>query len=163
MTAKSFMKLKSDELLNLERMSECSLTPSDQYFSFIMARTSYFCCCWWDDKDACFIVDLCYLFFYSASSLKQVYMQRHVAQLKDTVTFISKLCSSTNHSLFLFQNIVLSGQAANVIFIVRSFTPPWIYNAGGEHVKLTITQLSQCFYVMMWIGKLWIFSILFVI
>ena len=64
-TAKSFMKLKSDELLNLEWMSECSLTPSDQYFSFIMARTSYFCCCWWDDKDACFIVDRCYLFFYS--------------------------------------------------------------------------------------------------
>ena len=35
-------------------MSGCCLTPSEQLFSHIMARTSYI---WWDDDDVCFVLD----------------------------------------------------------------------------------------------------------
>ena len=34
--------------------SGCSLMPNEQYFSYIMARTSYI---WWDDNTLCFVLE----------------------------------------------------------------------------------------------------------
>ena len=49
----------------------CCLTPYEQFFSDIMARTSYIR---WEDDDVCFAVDQhAKLDFYSAISLKQRY------------------------------------------------------------------------------------------
>jgi len=50
-------------------VSDCCLTPSQQFFSYIMARTGYF---QWDDDEVRFVLDQhAELDFYSASSLKQ--------------------------------------------------------------------------------------------
>jgi len=49
----------------------CCLTPYEQFFSDIMARTSYIR---WEDDDVCFAVDQhAKLDFYSAISMKQRY------------------------------------------------------------------------------------------
>ena len=48
-------------------MSDCCLTPSEQFFSHIVERTSYFL-----DNDVYFVLDYqAKLNFYNASSLKQ--------------------------------------------------------------------------------------------
>jgi len=55
------------------------LTPIQQFFSYIMARTSYY---QWDDDEVRFILDQhAELDFYSASSLKQQSAGRHIAPL----------------------------------------------------------------------------------
>jgi hypothetical protein len=60
-----------------EWVSDCCLEINEQFFSYIMARTSYI---QWNDDDVCFLLDLhAYLDFYSASSLKQQFVGRHVA------------------------------------------------------------------------------------
>jgi len=58
-------------------VSDCCLTPSEQYFSYNMARTSYIR---WDDVR--FALDQqTQLAFYSASSHKQQPASRHVIPL----------------------------------------------------------------------------------
>jgi hypothetical protein len=53
--------------------------PNEQFFSHIMARTSYI---QWNDDDICFVLDQhADLDFYSAISLKQQSAGRHVAPL----------------------------------------------------------------------------------
>ena len=74
----------------------CSFTPNEQFFVYTMARTSYI---QWADLH--FIINRrSQLDFYSASSLKQQYMDRHVAPLgnmtlipsKPVFAFILKCC-----------------------------------------------------------------------
>ena len=56
-------------------MSDCCLTPIQQFDSYIIARTSYF---QWDDDEVHFVLDQhAYLDFYRASSLKQQSTGRH--------------------------------------------------------------------------------------
>ena len=53
--------------------------PIQQFFSYIMARTSYF---QWEDDEVRFVLDQhAELNFYSASSLKQQSSGRHVTSL----------------------------------------------------------------------------------
>ena len=60
-------------------MNDCCLTPNEQFFSNIMWRKGYI---QWDDNDIHFVPDQHAEFdFYSASSLKQQSVGRHVAPL----------------------------------------------------------------------------------
>jgi len=58
-------------------VSNCYLTPSDQFFSYIMVRASYISIRWlWCPlctRPTCSVLD-----FYNASSLKQQSLGRHV-------------------------------------------------------------------------------------
>jgi hypothetical protein len=57
-------------------VSDYCLTPNEQFFSYIMARTSYI---QWNDDDARFVLDQHAEFdLYSARSLKQQSVGRHV-------------------------------------------------------------------------------------
>ena len=78
--------------------------PNDQFFSYIMARTSYRYI-WWDD-DVCFVLDQhTYLLnFYSAKSLIQYSSFWYIILIPSQL-----VC-------------VLSGEAANTNFIVFGFT-----------------------------------------
>ena len=59
--------------------SDYCLTPNEQFFSYIMARTSYI---QWNDGDVRSVLDQhAELDFYIASSLKQQSVGRHVAPL----------------------------------------------------------------------------------
>ena len=58
-----------------EWVSDCYLTPNEQFFSCIMARASYI---QWNDDVVCFVLDQhAKLDFYSASSLKQQSADRY--------------------------------------------------------------------------------------
>jgi hypothetical protein len=75
--------------LNSEWVSDFCLTPNEQFFSYIMARTSYI---QWndDDDDVQFVLDQhAELDFYSASSLKQQSVGRHVSPLRHIILFPS--------------------------------------------------------------------------
>ena len=64
------------------------LTPNEQCFSHIMARTSYI---QWNDGDVCFVLDQhAELDFYSAGSLKQQSADRHVAPLGHIILILSQ-------------------------------------------------------------------------
>ena len=66
-----------------------SLTPFQQFISYIMTRTSYFQ--WDDDDEVCFVLDqYAELDFYSASSLKQQSAGRHVAPLGHIILILSQ-------------------------------------------------------------------------
>jgi hypothetical protein len=65
-----------------------SLTPFQQFISYIMARTSYF---QWDDDEVRFVLDqYAELDFYSASSFKQQSAGRHVAPLGHIILILSQ-------------------------------------------------------------------------
>jgi predicted alpha/beta hydrolase len=60
-------------------VSDCCLTPNEQFFSYIIVRTSYIR---WDDDDVHFALDQhSKLNFYRASSLKQQSTDRHMDAL----------------------------------------------------------------------------------
>jgi hypothetical protein len=61
--------------LFIEWVSDYCLSPNEQMFSYIMARTSYI---QWNDGEFRFVLDQQQLDFYSASSLKQHSAGRHV-------------------------------------------------------------------------------------
>ena len=66
-----------------------SLTPFQQFISYIMARTSYFQ--WDDDDEVRFVLDqYAELDFYSASSFKQQSAGRHVAPLGHIILILSQ-------------------------------------------------------------------------
>jgi len=58
-------------------MSDCCLTPNEQFFSYFMVRTSYF----WDDDKVHFVLDQHDLLDFNSAFLKQQPMDRHVAPL----------------------------------------------------------------------------------
>ena len=62
--------------------------PNEQFFSYIMTRTS---CIQWNDDDASFVLDQhAELDIYSASSLKQQSAGRHVAPLRHIIWEVEK-------------------------------------------------------------------------
>jgi hypothetical protein len=73
--------------------------PIQQFFSYIMARSTYF---QWDDDEVRFVLDQhAELDFYSASSLKQQSMGRHVAPLGHIIPILSQPVSPlTNFKVF---------------------------------------------------------------
>jgi len=67
-------------ILALEWGSDCGITSTQQFFSYIMAKQVNFP--WGDDDEVCFVLDQhVWLDFYSASSLKQQSADRYVAPL----------------------------------------------------------------------------------
>jgi hypothetical protein len=72
-----YIKVKhSCTYVNFWWASDCYLTPNEQFFSWIMARTSYN---WGDDEYVHFVLDQsAELHLYSASSQKQQSVGRHV-------------------------------------------------------------------------------------
>ena len=72
----------------MEWVSDCWLTPIQQLFSYIMARTVNFK---WDDDEVRFVLDQhAELDFYSASSLKQQSACIHVAALGHIILISSQ-------------------------------------------------------------------------
>ena len=64
-------------------MSDCCLTPNEQFFSDIMAKTNYIRL---DDNNVHFELDQhAKLDFYSVNSLKQQSACRHVAPLRHII------------------------------------------------------------------------------
>ena len=63
----------------MHKVSDCCLMPTQQLFSYIMARTINF---QWDNDEVRFVLDQhAELDFYSATSLRQQFAGRHVAPL----------------------------------------------------------------------------------
>jgi hypothetical protein len=72
----------------MEWVSDYDLTPNEQFFSCIIAITSYF---QWNDDDVRFVLDqYTELDFNSASSLKQQSAGRHVAPLRHIIRILSQ-------------------------------------------------------------------------
>ena len=70
--------VKSNRYIVSEWASDCCLTLNEQFFSYIMARTSYID---WNDDNGCFVLDLhvlLYLDLHSVSTLKQQSVGRRV-------------------------------------------------------------------------------------
>jgi len=85
--------------------SDCCLTPNEQFFSYIMARTNHI----QRDDDAVHIVlDQHTFFFYCGSSLKQQSASRHVAPLGHNILITSQLVYA-----FTPKCCVLSVESAN--------------------------------------------------
>jgi hypothetical protein len=67
---------------------DCCLTPTEQFFSNIMERTSYF---QQNDDDVHFVLDLhAKLDFYSASSLVHQFVNKHVTPLRHIILIPSQ-------------------------------------------------------------------------
>ena len=96
-------------------MSDCCLTPTQQFFSYIMARTSWFLTKWWWGPLCTRPTRL--VGFYSTSSLKQKSADRHVAPLGHIILIPCQ-------SVFALSPYccVLSGNATNTNFIVFDLT-----------------------------------------
>ena len=96
-------------------MSDCCVMPTQQCGSYIMARTSLFSMEWWWGS-LCTRPTHLVGFFYSASSLKQQSVGRHVAPFGHIILIQS-------HPVCAFQLIcVLSGKATNTNCIVSGLT-----------------------------------------
>jgi len=69
-------------------VSDCCLSPTQQFYSYIMARTVNF---QWNSDEVRFVLYLqALLDFYSAISLKQQSMDRHAASLEDIILIPSQ-------------------------------------------------------------------------
>jgi len=67
----------SIRFIKLSVVSDFCLTPTQQFFSYLMARTSYIR---WDDNNVRFVLDQDAQFdFYCSSSMKRKSADRHVA------------------------------------------------------------------------------------
>ena len=72
----------------LQWVSDCCLSPTQQFYSYIMARTVNF---QWNSDEVRFVLYLqALLDFYSAISLKQQSMDRHAASLEDIISILSQ-------------------------------------------------------------------------
>jgi hypothetical protein len=78
----------SELLLFNEWVSYYYLMPNDQFFSYILTRTSFI---QWNDCDVHFVLGQhAELDFYSACSLKQQSTGRHVAPLEHIILILSQ-------------------------------------------------------------------------
>jgi hypothetical protein len=67
----------SIRFINLSVVSDCCLTPTQQFFSYLMGRRCYIR---WDDNNVHFVLDQDALFdLYCSSSMKRKSADRHVA------------------------------------------------------------------------------------
>ena len=142
-----FLSINFHGSADSESVSDCCLTPIQQFFGYIMARTSYF---QWDDDEVPFVLDQHAEldFFYSASSLKQQSAGRYVAPLRHII-----LTSSQPVFALTPQCCVLSGEATNTNFLVFGLTrpgrEPTIYRTGSEHanhytIDVVDKQIVRC-------------------
>ena len=112
--------------------------PIQQFFSYIMVRTSYFQ--WDDDDEVCFVLDQhTELDFHRASSLKQQSTDRHVAPFGQIILIPSQPVFALSS-----QCCVLSWEATNTNLTVFVFTrpglEPTIYRTRDEHVTHYVTD-----------------------
>ena len=92
--------------LKCEWVGDHCLTPNEQFFSYIMAWTSYF---QWNDDDVRFVLDQhAELDYYSANSLKQQSSGRHVAPLGHIILIPSQLLLLNHASLARKQYIPIA-------------------------------------------------------
>jgi len=99
----------------------CLTSSSEQFFGYIMARTSYVSIRWWCllwTIDQHTELD----FYYSVISPKQQCAGRHVALLGHLI-----LIPTSIYPRLLVISCMLSGEAANTYFIVFGLTRPAIY------------------------------------
>jgi hypothetical protein len=94
-------------------LSDCCLTPTQQFFAAISWREQVNCQ-WDDDDDVCFVPDqYAELDFYSARSMKQQSADRHVATLGHIILILNKsvfsLQSSSGNYLYIFIHTSLNG------------------------------------------------------
>jgi len=95
-------------------VSDYCLMPNEQFFSHIMTRTRYIR---WDDDDFHFILDQHpELDFYSASSLKQQSVYRHVTPLRHIILILSQPI------FVLLLSTVCLTEATNTNFMVFGLT-----------------------------------------
>ena len=73
-----------------QRVSDCCLTPTQQFFSYILARTSLFSMRWWWAPLCTRPTHLVGFLVVSASSLKQQSTDRHVATLGHIILISSQ-------------------------------------------------------------------------
>jgi hypothetical protein len=74
--------------VSVKGVSDCCLTPTHQFFSYIMAKKVNF---QWDDDEVLFVIDQhAYLDFYSASCLEQQSADKHVAPLGHIILILSQ-------------------------------------------------------------------------
>ena len=124
-------------------MSDCCLTPIQQYFSWSWQEQVNF---QWDDDDEVHFVlgQHTELDFYSASSLKQQSAGRHVAPLRHIILISSQPVFDISPWC-----CVLSGEATNTNFIVFGLTQPGleptIYRTRGEHANHYATNTVSPF------------------
>ena len=102
----------------------------------------------WDDDEIRFVLNQhAELDFYSASSLKQQSMGRHVAPLKHIILI-------PNQPVFALspECCMLSGEATNTNFIVFDLTrpvfEPTIYRTRGEHANHYATDAGLDFLIL---------------
>ena len=115
---------KSQTSQSREWVSDCCLTPTQQFFSYRWRERVNFQL---DDDEVRFVLDQhAYFDFYSASSLQQLSTDKQVATLSHII-LIPSLCS--------FSLMLLSREATNTNFIVfgltRSGLKPTIYHTRG--------------------------------
>ena len=121
----------------LESVSDCCLTPNEQFFvSYIIVRTSYI---QWDDVH--FVLDQhAELDFYSASSLKQQSVRRHITPLRHIIMILSQPVFALSHICCM-----LIREATNTNFIVFGLTwrglEPKIHHTWGEHANHYTTDV----------------------
>jgi hypothetical protein len=126
---------KDKHILYIEWVSDCCLTPTQQFFNYVMARTSWFSMRWiWGplcNRLTCLVGFL----------LKQQSAGRHVAPHGHIILIPSQPVFARSPYW-----CVLSGEATNTNFKVfgmtRSGLEPTIYCARGEPVNLHTTAVG---------------------
>ena len=113
-------------------MSNCRLTPNEQYFSYIMVSTRTYV---WRDDILC-TRPTRLVGFYSACSLKQQFSGRHVALLGHIILI-------PNRPVFPLtpECCMISGEAANTNAIVSGLTRPVL--EPTIYCTITITPPMQ--------------------
>ena len=117
-----------------ELASDCCLMPIQQFCSYIMAITSYIWMRWWECQFCTrptHLNELC-----NASSLKQQFVGRHAAPLRQII-----LISSQSIFTLVTKYYMLSREAANTNFIVVGLTGAWINDL--LHSRRTCWQLHH--------------------
>jgi hypothetical protein len=115
-------------------VSDCCLTPTQQFFSYIMARTSYFSMRWWSGslctRPTCLVGFFIVLAHWNNSPEREMvpHSGTHYPQIPSQPVF------ALSPKSYMF-----SGEATNTNFIVFGLTrpglEPMIYHTRGEHAN----------------------------
>ena len=133
-------KHKTHMSRTLEWVSDCCLTPIQQFSAISWREQVNF---QWDDDEVCFVLDQqAELDFYSASSLKQQFVGKHVTPLRHIILIPSQPVFALSP-----YRCVFGGEATNTNFIVFGLTRPWleptIYHTWGEHANHYTTNIKR--------------------
>ena len=126
-------------------MSDCCLTPTEQFFSYIMA---FFSMRWWWGPVS--TGPTCLLGIYSASSLKQQSADRHVVPVRHIILISSQ-------PVFALSPLccILRGEATNTYFLVFGLTQPGSKPRSTtlQTSTLTIISLMQFIIILWYLGQ----------